>query len=58
MKQLTQRGESSSTAIVAIVVLVLVGLFVFMTFFRGGKSSTAAVSVPDKVNVEVNPGSK
>jgi hypothetical protein len=53
---MNQRGESSSTAIVAIVVLVLVGLFVFMTFFRGGRSSTAGVNLPDKVNVEVKPG--
>jgi len=49
---MNQRGEGSSTAIVAIVVLVLVSLFVFFTFFgqRGGDSGV----IPKQVNIDVH----
>lgn len=43
---MNERGEGSSTAIVAIVVLVLIALGVF--FFFGGSRG-----VPGKVNIEI-----
>ena len=57
---MNQRGEGSSTAIVAIVVLVLVGLFTFMVFFRGaaGPGKTTVVPVPDKVDINIKPNAQ
>jgi hypothetical protein len=42
---MNQRGESNSTAIVALVMLALVALGVFMVFGRGGGGPAGKIDV-------------